>query len=171
MNDFESPEPEGLSAAFSAATALRELGGGDSATHLHPDWVVGGKPHGGYLLALLARAGCAGTELPPVAISANYLRVAQIGPVLLRTETLKEGRTVTVRRVTPRTEATSSSVKPAKYRSSTTRPWRGLIAESRSSASSSKSSSSSLCGAGTSSTSRGMFPAAPPRLLARRARA
>ncbi|GAB2757582.1 thioesterase family protein [Salinifilum aidingensis] len=99
MNDSASPEPEGLSAAFSAATAIRELGGGDFTTHLHPDWVVGGKPHGGYLLALLARAGCSGTDLPPVAISANYLRVAQIGPVLLRTETLKEGRTITTRRV------------------------------------------------------------------------
>lgn len=99
MNDFAPPEPDGLSAAFSLATAVRPLGSGDFTAHLHQDWVIGDRPHGGYLLALLARAASADSELSPLSISAQFLRVARIGPVLLRTETRKEGKTVTVRRV------------------------------------------------------------------------
>ncbi|QUH05305.1 thioesterase family protein [Saccharopolyspora erythraea] len=85
---------------FTAATAVRSLGDGSFVADLHPDWSVGDRPHGGYLLAMIARAATEGTDLSPLAVSAQFLRAPKTGPVLVRSETLKTGRTVTVRRTT-----------------------------------------------------------------------
>jgi hypothetical protein len=90
---------------FSAASAVRPLGDGTAIADLPPDWTVGTKPHGGFLLALLARAGVqvvegTGSELvDPLAVSAQFLRAPSVGPVMLRTEVRKTGRTVVVVRV------------------------------------------------------------------------
>jgi acyl-CoA thioesterase len=84
---------------FSAATAVRPLGDGSFVAELHADWVVGERPHGGYLLALLARAAShvgKGWGFEPLSVSAQFLRPPKVGPVLLRTERLKTGRTVSV---------------------------------------------------------------------------
>lgn len=83
-----------------AENALRPLGDGSYAAELHPDWAVKGRPHGGYLLALLARAATAGCGLDPLSISAQFLSSPRVGPVLLRAAELKAGRTVTVVRAT-----------------------------------------------------------------------
>lgn len=83
-----------------AANALRPLGDGSYATELHPEWAVKGRPHGGYLLALLARAAIAECGLDPLSISAQFLSSPRVGPVLLRVAELKAGRTVTVVRAT-----------------------------------------------------------------------
>ncbi|QGK71671.1 thioesterase family protein [Allosaccharopolyspora coralli] len=80
-------------------TPLRPLGDGSFIADLHPDWAVADRPHGGYLQAVLTRAaeaGLPGHDLAPLAVSAQYLSAPKIGPVLLRSETLKTGRTVTV---------------------------------------------------------------------------
>ena len=82
---------------FSAATAVRPLGDGGYAAQLRPEWAVGEKPHGGYLLALLAQAAC-GEGLEPLGVSAQYLRPTRVGPVLIRVGELKKGKTVTVLR-------------------------------------------------------------------------
>lgn len=88
-------------APFAAATAVRPLGDGSFIADLPAGWAVGEKPHGGYLLALLTRATlhAAGEPgLDPMAVSAQFLRPPKVGPVLIRTEVLKAGRTVTVLR-------------------------------------------------------------------------
>jgi acyl-coenzyme A thioesterase PaaI-like protein len=91
---------------FSAASTTRPLGDGTFAVDLPPDWTVGNRPHGGFLVALLARAamqvitGAAGVENPealdPLAVSAQFLRAPEVGPALLRTEVRKLGRTASV---------------------------------------------------------------------------
>jgi acyl-CoA thioesterase len=60
---------------------------------LHPGWAIGGKPNGGYLLAILAKAACdvVGTEVP-LAISAHYLRAPAPGPAEVRAEAVRKGR-------------------------------------------------------------------------------
>jgi acyl-coenzyme A thioesterase PaaI-like protein len=93
---------------FSTATRVRSLGDGTYTADLSPDWTVGNRPHGGFLLALLARTalqaaveatgsdGAGADALDPVAVSAQFLRSPEIGPVLLRTEVRKLGRTASV---------------------------------------------------------------------------
>jgi acyl-coenzyme A thioesterase PaaI-like protein len=84
---------------FTAASRVRSLGDGTFTADLGSAWTVGGKPHGGFLLALLARAAVAtaGAPLPdPLAVSAQFLRAPEVGPVLLRTDVRKAGRQATV---------------------------------------------------------------------------
>jgi acyl-CoA thioesterase len=83
---------------FAAATSVRSLGDGSYVANLHPEWAVGERPHGGYLLALMARALGDGTGLDPLSVSAQFLRPPRVGPVLIRTEVLKAGQTVTAAR-------------------------------------------------------------------------
>jgi len=90
--------------SFSLASAVRPLGDGTYTASLPAEWTIGPKPHGGFLLALAARAavGTAAAALPaveglaPLAVSAQFLRAPEVGPVLLRTEIRKVGRTATV---------------------------------------------------------------------------
>jgi hypothetical protein len=89
---------------FTAASAVRSLGDGTYTASLPAEWTIGPKPHGGFLLVLAARAATRtasdavpGTEgLAPLAVSAQFLRAPEVGPVLLRTEIRKSGRTATV---------------------------------------------------------------------------
>lgn len=94
---------------FTAASRVRPLGDGTFTADLSAEWTVGHRPHGGYLLSLLARAalqvvtaaggqdGAAATEpLDPLVVSAQFVRPPEVGPVLLRTELRKYGRTAAV---------------------------------------------------------------------------
>jgi hypothetical protein len=100
---------------FSAASKVRSLGDGTFTADLSPDWTVGNRPHGGFLLAMLSRtalevaasgsdtanrdganSGSSAETLDPLAVSAQFLRSPEIGPVLLRTEVRKFGRTAAV---------------------------------------------------------------------------
>jgi acyl-coenzyme A thioesterase PaaI-like protein len=90
---------------FSAASAVRSLGDGTFTADLPSEWTIGNRPHGGFLLALLGRtavhmvasAGGDGIDgLDPLAVSAQFLRPPEVGPVLLRTEVRKMGRTAAV---------------------------------------------------------------------------
>ncbi|MBW4715832.1 thioesterase family protein [Saccharothrix obliqua] len=89
---------------FSAASAVRPLGDGTYTASLPGEWTIGPKPHGGFLLALAARAAVHAAEgavpgaeaLSPLAVSAQFLRAPEVGPVLLRTDVRKAGRTATV---------------------------------------------------------------------------
>lgn len=88
---------------FRGAIDIESLGDGAYRAELGPRWTVGPKAHGGLLLVLLARAGLArldaqapGAAPDPLAISADFLRAPDTGPVELTTEVLKQGRTVSV---------------------------------------------------------------------------
>ncbi|GLZ14133.1 hypothetical protein Acsp04_43680 [Actinomadura sp. NBRC 104425] len=64
---------------------------------LDAQWSVGDKLHGGYVLAVMARAA-ARTASPahphPVAVSATFLRAPKPGPVVISVDVLREGRSV-----------------------------------------------------------------------------
>ncbi|RKT57918.1 thioesterase family protein [Saccharothrix australiensis] len=90
--------------SFSVASAVRPLGDGTYTASLPAQWTVGPKPHGGLLLALAARAAVdaassavpGAEDLAPLAVSAQFLRAPEVGPVLLRADVRKAGRTATV---------------------------------------------------------------------------
>lgn len=87
---------------FSGALGLEPLGGGRYAAMLGERWAVGSKAHGGILLALLAKAaltevaakGTGAADL--VALSSEFLRAPDLGPVEIVAEIVKGGRTVSV---------------------------------------------------------------------------
>lgn len=90
------------SASFASASWPRSLGDGTFTATLRSEWAVDGHPHGGFLIALLARAaalvipdhGELGVE--PISVSAEFLRAPSVGPALLRTDVRKAGTRTTV---------------------------------------------------------------------------
>jgi acyl-CoA thioesterase len=85
---------------FDDVTAIRPCDDtGVFDADLHPGWAIGGKPNGGYLLAILGRAACrvVGTT-HPLAISGHYLRAPSAGPAQVRTEVVRAGRRVSTSR-------------------------------------------------------------------------
>jgi acyl-coenzyme A thioesterase PaaI-like protein len=90
-------------APFSVASAVAKEGDGEYRATLDPRWAVGERPHGGYLLAVIARAALdsaaavAGDAAPdPLAVSAQFLRPPACGPAVIRTAVRRSGRTITV---------------------------------------------------------------------------
>ncbi len=88
--------------AFDAATAVHPLGDGNFAVDIHPDWTVGDKPNGGYLLSLLGRAAREvarhddpGSELEVVAASVTYLGAPKLEAASISTTVLRRGRSAT----------------------------------------------------------------------------
>ena len=101
-----------VAAPFSSALELTPVEPGVYRAELPKAWTVGRhKVHGGLLLALLTKAGLAGLDAytgapevsvataEPVAVSAEFLRAPELGPVELATEVVKVGRTASVVRV------------------------------------------------------------------------
>ena len=88
--------------SFNAACAIRSLGDGTFTADLPAEWTIGGKPHGGFLMALLAKAaitlntGNGASLVDPLAVSAQFLRPPGVGPVLLRTDVRQTGQRATV---------------------------------------------------------------------------
>lgn len=94
---------------FSAAAVLTPLGDGRFGAELGERFTVGPKAHGGILMVLLGRAGIASliegadrdhrgaaAQPEPLVVAADFLRAPDPGPVELRTEVVKTGRTVSV---------------------------------------------------------------------------
>jgi hypothetical protein len=71
---------------------------------LDPQWTVFDRPHGGYLVAILARAAgvaLAGAgHVDPLAVSAHFLSSPVCGEAAVRVATLRTGRTVSQVRAT-----------------------------------------------------------------------
>ncbi|HWD01114.1 MAG TPA: thioesterase family protein [Amycolatopsis sp.] len=88
--------------AFDTATAIRSLSDGTFTASLRAEWSIDGHPHGGFLLALLAKAATAVLQergeppSEPLVVSAEFLHGPALGPVLLRTEIRKVGRRASV---------------------------------------------------------------------------
>jgi Thioesterase-like superfamily len=79
--------------SFSAVTAVTEGAPGRFSAEVDPEWGIGAKPNGGYLLSILARAATsAGPHPHAIAASAHYLHSPKPGPVLIETELLRAGR-------------------------------------------------------------------------------
>ncbi|MFI2226208.1 thioesterase family protein [Streptomyces fradiae] len=83
------------SSQFDRDTAVNLRAPGVYDTTLSADWTIFGVVNGGYLLALLGRA--LGEALPhphPLTVSAYYLAPSLPGPAVIRTETVRAGRTL-----------------------------------------------------------------------------
>jgi Thioesterase-like superfamily len=78
---------------FGVVTGMRPSGRGRFEGEVDAEWTIGGRPNGGYLLAMLGRAA---TWHAPhdhaVAASAHYLRSPLPGPVTVDVEPLRAGR-------------------------------------------------------------------------------
>lgn len=89
-------------ATFDDATTVHG-GDGRYTADIDPMWTIGGNPHGGYLLAMLARAAIAEAAAPgdapahphPLAVSAAFLTVATPGPATVAVEVLRRGKLAT----------------------------------------------------------------------------
>jgi acyl-coenzyme A thioesterase PaaI-like protein len=77
---------------FAEATAVYAQDGAFRAD-LDPQWAVGDKLHGGYLMAVLGRAVTAASNHPhTVAVSTSFLRPPAAGPATVIVTGLREGR-------------------------------------------------------------------------------
>src|ERR1700757_1338846 len=94
-----------MSALFTTAMTLREVGSGVFEGELGKRWTIGPKVHGGAMLALCAnaaRTACGGRSagpepvLQPVAVSASYLWAPDPGLMRLVTSIRKRGRRISV---------------------------------------------------------------------------
>lgn len=103
-----APSSTPFSVPFSEALDLTAVESGQYRAELPHQWTVGGgRLHGGWLLALVTKAGLSGLGAhtgaeqlaDPLAVSAEYLRAPVTGPAELGTEVVKVGRTVSVVRV------------------------------------------------------------------------
>jgi acyl-CoA thioesterase len=85
---------------FDLATAV--AGGPEAFTaRVDEGWSVAGRPNGGYLLALAARAAVAAAGQPhPLAVSAHFLSPADPGPAELEVRRLRSGRSLSTARAT-----------------------------------------------------------------------
>lgn len=78
---------------FSEVTALSEREPGRFGATADPGWTIMGKPHGGYLLAMLGQAATRVSDHPHIlAASAHYLRSPDPGPVTVGAEVMRAGR-------------------------------------------------------------------------------
>jgi acyl-CoA thioesterase len=86
--------------AFDLATAVR--GEGERWTaEVGDGWTVAGRPNGGYLLALVTRAGVGAVGQPhPLAVSGHFLSPSDPGPAELAVRRLRAGRSLSTARVT-----------------------------------------------------------------------
>jgi hypothetical protein len=89
---------------FAAATAVRRRHDDDQSVYdveLDIGWSIGGKPNGGYLMAILARAATDAVDRPhPLAVSGHFLLPPNGGPAEVRCEVVKAGRTAATVRAT-----------------------------------------------------------------------
>jgi hypothetical protein len=78
---------------FAQVTALETTGPGQFDGKVNAEWTIGGKPNGGYLLAMLGRAAAVvGEHGHVIAASTHYLHSPDPGPVTIATEVLRSGR-------------------------------------------------------------------------------
>lgn len=80
--------------SFADVTAVRRTGPGRYAADAHPEWTVGGRPNGGYLVAIATRAALAESPHPhALATSTHFCLSPKPGPLTLEVEVLRAGRT------------------------------------------------------------------------------
>ena len=81
------------STSFEEVTALRPLAEGRFAADAHREWTIGGRPNGGYLVAIATRAALAVAPHPhALATSTHFCRSPEPGPLTVDVEVLRSGR-------------------------------------------------------------------------------
>lgn len=86
--------------SFDEVSAVTATGPQQYVADVDPLWTVGGKPNGGYLQAIMARAAVDGAAHPHViAASTYFLRAPEPGKVQLDVEPLRSGRSASHLRV------------------------------------------------------------------------
>jgi hypothetical protein len=81
-------------------TALTPTGDGRFEAAVDPEWTIGGKPNGGYLLSMMGKAAIAVSPHPDVtSASAYYLHAPEPGPVVIAAELLRQGRSASQVRI------------------------------------------------------------------------
>lgn len=79
--------------AFDADIAVTRRDDHTFDGHLHSRWTIAGVPNGGYVMAAMIRAAQEMTDHPdPLTMTAHFLSPTAAGPVELRTEVVKPGR-------------------------------------------------------------------------------
>jgi Thioesterase-like superfamily len=80
---------------LSRASSVQDRGEGVFGAEVSGSWTIGGRPNGGYLLAMLGRAAAALVGSGSVvAASAHYLRSPDPGPAEIVGEVLRRGRSL-----------------------------------------------------------------------------
>lgn len=80
---------------FEQSIRLHRTDTGLHQAEIGPDWCIAGAPNGGYLMALCLQAlGTHSTRPHPVAATAHYLARSSSGPASLRSQPLRQGRTL-----------------------------------------------------------------------------
>ena len=89
-------------ADFERDTAVNEAGDGAFDCELHPAWWVVRGPNGGYVAAIVVRAleAVVAADRPLRSLTVHYMRAPKEGPARVRTETVREGRSVSFLRAT-----------------------------------------------------------------------
>jgi hypothetical protein len=78
---------------FASVTAVTATGAGTFVGAVSPDWTIGDRANGGYLLAVMGRAATAASPHDHVlAASAHYLWSPEPGSLTVTTEVLRAGR-------------------------------------------------------------------------------
>lgn len=81
---------------FANATQVGAAEDGRYTAEIAPGWDIGGNTHGGYTLAIAARAMLAHSgRSDPISLTAHYLRPGRPGPVEVECNTVKTGKTFT----------------------------------------------------------------------------
>ena len=83
---------------FPRASAVRATDPGRFEAEVSSEWTIGGKPNGGYLLAMMGRAASSeSVSAHPhvIAASAHYLHSPDPGAVVIETDLLRAGRSAT----------------------------------------------------------------------------
>jgi hypothetical protein len=87
LDDSVTPTP------FHEVSAVEPLAPGRYSADLHANWSVGGKLHGGYILAVMARAAVEASHHSHVlAASVSYVSAPEPGPAEVGVEVLRAGR-------------------------------------------------------------------------------
>jgi hypothetical protein len=81
------------SSSYAAVTGLSGTAPGPFTAEVSPEWTIGGKPNGGYLIAMLGSAATAiGPHPHVIAASAHYLAPPDHGTVHIEVTALRTGR-------------------------------------------------------------------------------
>jgi Thioesterase-like superfamily len=86
----------GAGSSFADATAVTPAADGIFAARIPPEWGFRGRPHGGFLLAIGARAAMCASQRPhPHVVSGSFIRSAESGAAEVHVELIKQGRLIT----------------------------------------------------------------------------